>query len=102
MFAQLASHVERDVQVAGRVAALGHNRRRQSDPEGGYHVAKRTAVVTSEHDDHVGIELSCALGRRRQCRAEPVTEGVLDVAFLARAVACTDNQPVCRHVAHLR
>ena len=45
------------------MAALGQNRRGQRDPEGGHHVAKRAAVVTAEHDHHVGIELLRTLGR---------------------------------------
>ena len=94
VFAQSACHLGRDIQVAGRMAALGQNRRGQRNPEGGHHVAKRAAVVAAEHDHHVGIELLRALGRRRQSRAEPATEGVFDVAFLARAVARADNQPL--------
>lgn len=63
VFAQSACHRGRDIKVAGRVAAFGQNRSGQRDPEGGYNVSKRAAVVTAEHDHHVGIEALRAFGR---------------------------------------
>jgi hypothetical protein len=51
-------------------------------------------MISAEHDHNVGIELPHPLGRSRQRRAEPVPERMLDIAFLAGAVACADNQPL--------
>jgi hypothetical protein len=63
VFTQLACQLRRDIQVAGRVAALGQNRRGQRHPEGGHHVAKCPTMVAAEHNDDVGIELLRLLGR---------------------------------------
>jgi hypothetical protein len=51
-------------------------------------------MVSAEHDHHVGVESLDEVGGRRQSRAESVAECVLDVAFLARTVACADHQPL--------
>jgi hypothetical protein len=92
MFAQPAGYSGGDDKVAGRMATLSEDGRRERNAERRYDMTERPTVVTAEQNHQIRIEPLDALRGRGQRRAELAAEGAFDIAFLTRAVTRADHQ----------